>query len=144
MKTLISLFFALFACPDKCCDGAVQIEPSQYNLNDLLAAIAQVESGNCATAHNKEEDAVGLYQIRKIYVDDVNRILGKPYFSYKDRWNPHKSRDMVCIYIIHYGQGKAVEQLARIHNGGPRGWKKKSTIPYWSKVKKVLEDNGTS
>jgi hypothetical protein len=36
------------------------------------------------------------------------------------------------------------ERLARIWNGGPTGWKKKATLPYWEKVeaeiKKVVND----
>lgn len=31
------------------------------------------------------------------------------------------------------------EVLARMHNGGPDGWKKASTLAYWYKVKKVME-----
>lgn len=137
LKTIWMLIVALFVCPDTYCDGAVQI--SEYNFDDLLKAIATVESGNNPSAHNKAEDAVGLYQIRKIYVDDINRILGKPHFSYKNRWSAYKSRLMVGVYLNHYGRGKTIEQLARIHNGGPRGHEKKATEKYWLKVKKVLE-----
>ena len=30
------------------------------------------------------------------------------------------------------------EAIARIHNGGPMGWRKESTKPYWEKVKKAM------
>jgi len=39
-----------------------------------------------------------------------------------------------------YGQGKSAKDLARIHNGGPRGHKKSATLAYWSKIESALED----
>ena len=83
-----------------------------------------------------EYEAVGWYGIHKIYVDDVNKILGKEVFSYADRLDPAKSRRMVCIYLSHYaserrlGRTPTVWDLARIHNGGPNGHRKQSTITY--------------
>ena len=38
------------------------------------------------------------------------------------------------------GRPVTQEDIARIHNGGPNGYKKKSTEKYWQKVKKVLSD----
>ena len=37
------------------------------------------------------------------------------------------------------GRKPTLEDIARIHNGGPNGWKKKSTDAYWAKVKKELD-----
>jgi len=139
LKLLWCLIVAAFACPDSFCESAVEIEPSRYSFNDLLDAIAEVESGGDPNAYNEAEDAVGLFQIRKIYVDDVNRILGRNVFCYADRLDPDESRMMVAVYLGRYGVCRPIEALARIHNGGPRGWKKKSTIPYWEKVKKELD-----
>ena len=31
-----------------------------------------------------------------------------------------------------------LQTLARVHNGGPNGAKKKATLPYWHKVQKIL------
>jgi hypothetical protein len=42
----------------------------------LLAAIIQVESSGNPRAYNQREDAVGILQIRRILVDDLNRIYG--------------------------------------------------------------------
>ena len=36
------------------------------------------------------------------------------------------------------GRKVTQEDIARIHNGGPNGYKKESTEKYWSKVKKIL------
>jgi hypothetical protein len=52
--------------------------------------------------------------------------------------------DMFEIYMQRYatkhrlGRKPTLEDMARIHNGGPNGWKKESTKPYWEKVKKLL------
>jgi len=95
--------------------------------------------------------AHGLLQIRKPYLDDVNRIVGKK--AMLKMWN--KSRltldDMkdsqkaiwtMKVYLVHYGKqyeretGKKVtaQVYARIHNGGPLGYKKWVTKQYWAKV----------
>ena len=36
------------------------------------------------------------------------------------------------------GRDPTSEDLARIHNGGPDGYKSKLTIKYWERVKKHL------
>ncbi len=120
-----------------------------------------------------EAQAVGDFQIHKIYVDDVNRIIrtwrripefqiwGESHeyipiqidgeniyhFRYEDRYDKRKSRVMVWIYLRHYGDRWHAdsqnmlyfEYCARLHNGGPTGWKKDCTKPYWEKVKARLE-----
>ena len=117
------------------CDGAVQ----KHNFDDLLAAIAQVESGGDPNAFNERESAAGLYQIRPIYLKDVNRLLGYQKYSLKDRYDPTKSECMVFIYLRHYGQNKSIEQMAAIHNSGPRGHiKLKTSKQVQNYVKKIL------
>ena len=114
-----------------------------------------------------EYRAIGAYQIHKIYVDDCNRImkLKRPtaialignVLDYDDRWDRERSRMMVNLYTNFYalkvwrevssnlkfsneteGMMKFFELQARIHVGGPDGWKKESTKKYWLKVKKEL------
>ena len=36
------------------------------------------------------------------------------------------------------GHAPTDEDIARIHNGGPNGYKNPATLPYWEKVKKYL------
>lgn len=111
----------------------------------LLPAIAKVESDNNPSAIGDKGAAVGIYQIHPAYVKDVNRIANTN-FKLIDRYDVEKSKQMVTTYLWHYGKayiqktGKLpdFEVLARIHNGGPDGWKKKSTMRYWEKVKREL------
>jgi len=95
-----------------------------------------------------EYQAVGSFQLHKSYVDDVNKICGN-LFTYEDRWDKQQSRSMTNIYLHWYaskentGRKPTLEDAARIHNGGPDGWKEESTKAYWQKVKERL-DRGQS
>jgi hypothetical protein len=109
------------------------------DFNDLLDAIEQVESGGNKNAVGDNGRAIGSFQLWKIYVDDVCRISGKK-FCYADRLSREKSREMVKIYLEFYGKNKSFEAMARIHNGGPNGWRNPKTVKYWYKVKKLLEN----
>lgn len=111
------------------------------NLSPLFDAIAQVESGNGRYDRN-------VYQLQDIYIDDVNRILGRKEFKYEDKFDVGKSREMMVIYWGRYGSiyesktGNAVSYsvLARIHYGGPDGWKKYTTKRYAKKVMSLIEE----
>jgi len=110
-----------------------------HTFDDLLDAIEWVESKGDPWSVGDGGDAVGAYQIHKIYIDDVNRLAKSRigYFEYSDRSDKDKSREMVKIYLKHYGG--TLEEMARKHNGGPQGHKKESTKPYWLKVKARME-----
>ena len=85
--------------------------------------------------------AYGLLQIRKPYLDDVNRIVGTSY-AIEDMKDPELACWAAKIYLNHYGEryqrktGEAptLEVYARIHNGGPNGWRKESTRDYIRKL----------
>ena len=104
----------------------------------LLDAIRQVESSGGKYTVGDGGKAVGAYQLHKIYVDDVNRIA-KTKYTYIDRMNEAKSRQMVRLYLAHYGKGLTLLDMARIHNGGPRGHKKDSTIGYAFKIERAMK-----
>ena len=105
---------------------------------------------SCLVAHG-EHKAIGAYQLHKIFVRDVNRILEEDKYTYEDRWDRDKSREMTRIYITHY-TGIAewykttsptlmdrFECMSRVFNGGPDGYKEEATKKYWLKVKARLE-----
>ena len=115
-------------------------------LAPLFAAIAEVESENGKTSNN-------VYQISGRYLADVNRIravrtlhrLNK--FNTHDRFDRTESERMMWEYLNYYGyryrmstgKNPTAEVFARIHNGGPNGWRKESTLKYWHKVKAVMD-----
>ena len=134
----------------------------------LLNAIYQVESSSGKflkgdkSKKTGEYRAIGPFQLWKVYVDDVNNILKmkgiSKRYTYKDRWSYQKSREMVIIYLKHYGRQFEIDSeryitkyrpelkgkikvmcndmvLSMIHNGGPKGYEKKATLEYWNKIK---------
>jgi len=109
-------------------------------INALLDAIAHVESNGNARAVGDGGRAIGTYQIHKYYWRDGTRFLGVDW-SYDQAKDPAKAREVVRAYLLHYGKGKTLLQMARIHNGGPRGYRKKATLQYAHKIAKVLDSN---
>jgi hypothetical protein len=108
-------------------------------LERLLDAIAQVESRSDPSAVGDHGRAAGVYQIHRRYWQDGTRILGVDW-PYRDARNPHKARQVVRAYLSHYGKGKNLIALARIHNGGPQGDEKKATRDYAKKIAAALND----
>ncbi len=113
----------------------------------LIAALIEVESrGNDRAIGDKHmnDKAYGCLQIRKPCVDDVNQRLGTKYRPEDVLGNRSLSVQVCRTYLERYATSKALgrepslEDMARIWNGGPVGWRKQSTLGYWSKVQKVL------
>ena len=129
MKALLLLTLA--ATVPQCCPA---ITPAQ--LDRLIPALIQVESGGRTTATGDSGNAVGCLQIWPIMVEDVNRIAGTAY-TLPDRLNPVKSVEMARIYFGHYGKQWTLEQAARHWNSGPN--RTTGTDEYWNKIKKELK-----
>ena len=127
---------------------------SLITFEDLLDAIEWVESRGDANAVGDGREAIGAFQIWKIYVDDLNQIYKAKHtdkYSHPMHWDYCHRRDKVCSrimvrdYLGYYateerlGHDPTFEDMARIHNGGPDGWKNESTKAYWQKVKARLD-----
>jgi hypothetical protein len=82
--------------------------------------------------------AVGIAQIHRVLVDDVNRIAGRPVWTYADRQDPVRAYAMFRTYALHYWPQGGPEQWARGWNGGPRGPQRAATRGYWQKVRAAL------
>lgn len=113
----------------------------------LLPALIQVESGGKPDAIGDSGQAVGILQIHKEYWQDGCEALGVDWpYSYAKK--PEYSKKIAVAYLTKYakvyekktGKKATLEVLAKIHNGGCFGWKKKATQKYWEKVKKELKD----
>jgi len=110
---------------------------AETELERTLDAIARVESGGNPNAIGDRGAALGAYQIHEGYWKDGSRFLGVvwPYTDVKD---PVKSRRIARAYLMHYAPSGSPEVWARIHNGGPLGYKRQSTSGYWKKISLVL------
>jgi hypothetical protein len=135
MKIFITIFIS-FVITDMC-------KANECNdINNLLDAIKIVESKNGKYLNGKNGES-GPYQIKRIVIDDVNRILGKKIFKYDNVLDDNKSREICRIYILYWSKRynvNTIESMARIWNGGPRGYRKESTIEYWRKIRRVLDE----
>ncbi len=112
----------------------------------LLDAIKQVESNGNSEAVGDDGKSIGAYQIQKPYFKDAleyDSTLAK--YKYEDVKKDKVARLIIKAYWKRYatkrrlGHEPTDEDRARIHNGGLNGYKKKSTIKYWEKIKKELE-----
>ena len=111
-----------------------------HTIYELLDALEQQESRGDELAVGQDGE-LGAYQLTKRYVDDVIRILAADnselrqftytnLFTYENRLDKEKSRVMTQIYISHYSyyvgvlnSSRRIEYMARVHNGGPDGWR---------------------
>ena len=106
----------------------------------LLEAIRQVESHGNPNLVGDNGKAIGSFQIWRTYWQDAvehDKTIGG---KYEDCKNDEYAKRIVLAYWDRYAPKNATnEQLARIHNGGPQGWKNSNTIKYWNKIKKELK-----
>ena len=112
--------------------------------NKLLSAICKVESNCDPTAVGDNGNAIGAYQIWYDYWYDAVTFKNddelKLSDGYKSCYDKDYSEKVVLAYWERYATIKRLkrtptdEDRARIHNGGPNGYKKDSTIKYWRKI----------
>ena len=87
--------------------------------------------------------ALGGLQITQPVVDDVDRFSGQ-HWTHQDAEDPAIAEEMLRIYEGHWatsarlGHEPTLEDMARIWNGGPDGWRKPSTLGYWAKVQSAM------
>ena len=122
MKYLIILLFTL----------------NTYGLDEVdyrrtFAAIAKIESSLNSNAYNRKENAVGIVQIRRLYLIDANEYLGTKY-THRDCYNVSISYDLFKAYMKRY-KARTIEECIRLHNGGCN-WKRKAwkTNRFYNKV----------
>ena len=113
----------------------------------LIPILLQVESSNndYPPGSNDNGLAKGALQIHRAYWQDGTEALGVDW-PYSDAHVRSKAIKVCRAYLTRYGKNYErktglkvnLEVLARIHNGGPNGYKKKETLKYWRKVIKTL------
>ena len=103
-------------------------------LDNLIEKIRFVETGGLAAVPDGDRGlACGPLQLHSCIVDEVNRYCNTR-FSYADRYNIQKARQLARFYISFWMAQQKEEIAARIFNGGPRGWSKCGTDEYWKKI----------
>ena len=128
MIKLLTILFCVSA-------GAAELPPA------FIKAIHQVEtSGRYGAIKGDKGKALGPLQIHHSYWKD-SKVKG----IYSNCTNYNYSVAVMTGYLNRYGSNFIArgdwESLARIHNGGPSGHKRKSTIPYLTKFRKHFKLN---
>lgn len=88
------------------------------NLNEralLILSIMSVESNFNPTALGKEGDT-GILQLRQIYVDEVNRLLGYKEYNLLDAYDVDRSLEMFDILQNHYNSENDFIKTIYYHN----------------------------
>ena len=121
-----------------------QFTPQQ---TQLVQALIQVESSGKDDAIGDNGKAIGCLQIWKPYWFDAterSNIGGQ----YSDCFKRDYAVRIFDAYMKRYAREAwtnpnkfDAEKVARIHNGGPKGYKKTATLKYWNKVKILLDKN---
>ena len=113
-------------------------------LISLIIILIQIESAGDDRAIGDNGLAYGCLQMHEFYVKAAAEFAGKDWV-HEDAFCRETSIDIFLAYASRYateeriGRPVTIEDIARIHNGGPNGWKKKSTEGYWQNVRLRLE-----
>lgn len=119
-------------------------------LSLLIAALAQVESGNNAHAVGKHGE-LGLLQITPAVIEDVNRFQRTIHFTLEDRLNPDRSWQVCRLYLERYVGAEVLESPdgaqrgALVWHRGPNVWKLRNAPEcrrYWRKVRAAMVAQG--
>ena len=110
-------------------------------LRPLLDAIRQVESAGNDRAVGDAGRSIGPYQIGLAYWRDGG---GDPGRYLGDAWSAAACEVVMLTYWRRHCPAAMrtgdFETLARVHNGGPRGATKPSTLPYWRRVRAATQE----
>jgi muramidase (phage lysozyme) len=128
--------------------GTPAMAITDAEMDTVLSAMRIVESNNNPNAVGDNGNAIGVYQVWDSYWKDATEFSGIR-GVYKDCYNPNYADRIVRAYMKRYANEKrlgrevTMEDIARIHNGGPRavwatGKKKNNLDAYWAKVQKEL------
>jgi len=137
--------------------GTPAMAITDVDTDKVLSAIRIVESNNNPDAVGDSGNAIGVYQIWDSYWKDACTYSDNDDLRISDGWDScydvEYADKVVHTYMKRYANEKrlgrevTMEDIARIHNGGPRavwakGKKKKNLDVYWTKVKVVLNNKG--
>lgn len=109
-------------------DSADYQQISEWETTQL--ALILTESQMDSLAVGKSND-LGILQITPIFVDEVNRLVGKDQFTHQDALSPEKSLQMLAIYQEHKNPTHDTDKAIQLHN--PKGG-----YAYARKVKKNI------
>ena len=126
----IALGFIIGAKAYKADSPKAESMPDLSEWETTQLAIILAESQMDSLAVGKDND-LGILQITPIFVDEVNRLVGKEQFSHQDALSPEKSLQMLAIYQENKNPAHDTDKAIQLHN--PKGG-----YAYARKVKKNI------
>lgn len=93
----------------------IPIDIDSINWNRLISSIIYVESKNDPNAIGTK-NSIGCLQITPIYIEQVNKVLGKNKYKLKDRFNKRKSIEIFNLYQDHFNPEKDINLAIKLHN----------------------------
>lgn len=93
------------------------------SLSIFLSVLWQLES-SCRLHPPSNGDCVGPLQIKRVFVDEVNRLIGRRVYEYEDRKSLWKSKRIVGSWIGQRFPGATevdVYKIALEYTAGPTG-----------------------
>ena len=129
-KILITLIIIILNMP--------LIKSNNHNWDDVIDAIASVESNYDEKIVSSCGRFVGYLQISKILIDDCNKIANYNKFKYDDRFNKDKSIEIFIFFQSHYNPENDIEKAIRMWKGGT-SYTLASTEKYYKKVKSRIK-----
>jgi hypothetical protein len=123
-----------------------------HTFEKMLDAIWFVETECGLNSEPGQNGEIGDYQLKKIYIDECNRILElngeTDRVAYDDRYDPAESRKITAYVTGHYANNdwydkphtrmQFFETAARSHHR-PADRNNSKTDAYWAKVKARME-----
>lgn len=137
-----NLTISVFAAALITTSGVAVPPPKGHDTDRILDAIRQTETGGEKDPANAVGDggkAIGPFQIHYAYWKDAVQFDPSIGGKYSDCKDEAYARKIVIAYLTRYAPNWNDETVSRIHNGGPKGHKKSSTLDYWAKVRKNLD-----
>jgi hypothetical protein len=117
--------------------------PKGTDTRAILDAIRTVETGGEADPDRAIGDkgkALGAYQIHRSYwIDATEKDATLRALGYESVTNREIAERVVIAYLTRYAPDWKIDTVARIHNGGPKGHRKESTLDYARKVRAAME-----
>ena len=136
MKTVLTLI-AILICI------VVKSQPYKKDTDFTLLGILQVESRDGKILVGNDTTCIGVLQIRRILVDDANRIiklcrLKNKLFTHDDRYNRKRSIELYYIIQRYYNPDYNFKRAVNLWCSGPNTIETKGKEDYLNKVKKEI------
>ena len=145
LQVLMTMTFLLTLAPPAI--GGDDSVPA--DMRDFFNALQTVETGgeeDPATAVGDNGASLGWYQIQRAYWQDATERDWGHGGAYEDVTNRRYAERVMMAYWQRYApdalRDRDFKTLARIHNGGPKGHRKKATLSYWRDVQHILRSSG--